>query len=121
MTNAVRPALSRWAGSDGASGDRGLDGGEDRLHMAVVDGTKQFLAAGELLIEVPGIEAGLRAQRLDRHRRKALGPEQLEAGVEQLLPALGPALGRRLATVAAFAGDRGHLERQLDRSRSRWW
>jgi hypothetical protein len=72
------------------------------LHVALVDGTEQLLTTGELLIEVPRVQPGAGAQRLDRGRRVAIGPEQLEARVEQLLAPLGAALGRALAAVAAL-------------------
>jgi hypothetical protein len=61
-----------------------------------------LFTAGELLVEVPGIQAGGGAQRLDRGGAVPLGPEQLEARVEQLLAPLGATLGRALAAVTAL-------------------
>jgi hypothetical protein len=72
------------------------------LHVALVDRSEQLLAPGELLVEVPRVQSGAGAQPLDRGRRVAIGPEQLEARVEQLLAPLGATLGRALAAVAAL-------------------
>jgi hypothetical protein len=71
--------------------------------VALVDGSQQRLAPRELLVEVAWVEAGTPAQRLDRGRAVALGAEQLEARIEQLLTPLRPALGGGLAAVAALA------------------
>ena len=83
--------------------DRGDHGRQHGLDMAVVDGAQQLLAALELLVEVPRVESCLSAQRLDRRRRISGRPEQLKAGVEQLLAPLGSALSRRLTAVDASA------------------
>jgi hypothetical protein len=70
--------------------------------VAVVHRPKQLFAPGELLVEVPRVQARARAQPLDRGRRVAIGPEQLKARVEQLLASLRASLGRALAAVAAL-------------------
>jgi predicted component of type VI protein secretion system len=70
--------------------------------VALVHRPKQRFAAGELLVEVARVQPGAGAQRLDRGRRVAIGPEQLEARVEQLLASLRASLGRALAAVAAL-------------------
>jgi hypothetical protein len=70
--------------------------------VALVHRPKQLFTAGELLIEVSGVQPGAGAQRLDRGRRVAIGPEQLEARIEQLLAPLRASLGRALAAVAAL-------------------
>jgi hypothetical protein len=72
--------------------------------VALVDGAEQLFTGGELLVEVPRVQSGPGAQRLNRGRAVSLGPEQLEARVEQLLTPLRPALGRGPAAVAALAG-----------------
>jgi hypothetical protein len=72
--------------------------------VALVDGAEQLFAARELLVEVARVQPGARAQRLDRGRAVSVGPEQLEARIEQLLAPLRPSLGRGLAAVAALAG-----------------
>jgi hypothetical protein len=71
--------------------------------VALVDGSEQRLPAGELLVEVARVEPGAGAQRLDRGRRVAVGPEQLQARVEQLLTSRGAALWRGFAAVATLA------------------
>jgi hypothetical protein len=71
--------------------------------VTLIDGAEQLFTAGELLIEVPRVQSRPRAQPLDRGRRVAVGPEQLEAGVQQLPTSLGAPLRRRLAAVAALA------------------
>jgi hypothetical protein len=72
--------------------------------VALVDGAEQLFAAGKLLVEVARVQAGARAQRLDRGAAVSLAPEQLEAGVEQLFAPLRTPLRRRLAAVSALAG-----------------
>jgi hypothetical protein len=71
--------------------------------VALVDGAEQLLTAGELLVEVSRVQTGAGAQSFDRGRCVAVGPEQLEARVEQLFAALRATLRRGLAAVAALA------------------
>jgi hypothetical protein len=56
--------------------------------VTLIDDAEQLFTAGELLIEVPRVQSRPGAQSLDRGRRIAVGPEQLESGVEQLLASL---------------------------------
>src|SRR5205085_2883737 len=72
----------------------------DVLDVAVVDGAEQILPGLELLVEVAGVQSRRRAEGLDRCLGVAVGPEQLKAGVEQPLAALGTALLVGLAGVA---------------------
>jgi flavin-dependent dehydrogenase len=88
-------------GTPTVSGVR-LDDGTTLDADAVVHGDDELVEVVEALVEVARVELRGRAHGAHRRPRPALGPEQLEGGVDQQRPALGATiLGRHTGPSGA--------------------
>jgi len=91
--------ILQWCGRGG--GDGAHRRGSDLLGDRVDDGGGHLVEAGEVLVEVPLVEAGAGAQAVDGEGSPLVAGKGIYRGVEQSGPPLEPARIRGLARIRA--------------------
>src|SRR5690606_19453637 len=71
------------------------------VHAVAVDGAQQFFSAAKFAVEVAVGQLGFTAQAAHGGVAEAVGAEQLQAGLQKLLAALGISLLLALAAIGA--------------------